>query len=67
MKLYIDGFYTHKETGNLYQVIGFSNMKSEDHSRFPPTVIYEQMDGSLTVWSRPITEFANKFELDNAC
>lgn len=50
--------YRH-HSGREYTVVLISNEKSTDHAKFPPTVSYQGFDGA--VWSRPISEFNEKF------
>lgn len=51
--------WTHTKTGNGYEVITVSNLNSTK-SDFVPTVVYRDEDGA--VWSRPVSEFLEKFE-----
>lgn len=50
--------WTHTKTNNVYQVITVSNLNSTKPD-FLPTVVYRDKDGA--VWSRPLSEFVEKF------
>jgi len=51
-------FYRHKESGRIYQVIAISN-ESANKSGWPVTVVYR--DEYQATWSRPLSEFKEKY------
>jgi hypothetical protein len=42
--------------GNKYRVCGFSNLSSDNHDKYPPTVIYEDVNNRI-VWTKPISRW----------
>lgn len=46
--------WTH-HSGRQYRVVMLTNLASQDHIKFPPSVVYE--DASGEVWSRPVWDF----------
>lgn len=55
-----DEVYKH-HSGRLYVVQGFANEETQYPDKFPVTVIYENIDNG-TVWTRPLSEFLEKFK-----
>ena len=53
--------YRHIRTGNTYTVLTYTNCNTGDSDKFPETVVYKS-DNNGSVWSRPLTEFLEKFE-----
>lgn len=56
-----EGCYEHKRTGRTYRVIGVSNQNASSEGKFVTSAIYVSM-ADKTVWTRPLTEFLEKFE-----
>lgn len=53
--------WKHLESGITYMVVMLSNTESNKPETFPVTVVYSTNEGS--VWSRPLDQFMEKFEL----
>ena len=56
-----EGCYKHKRTGRTYRVIGVSNQNASSEGKFVTSAIYVSM-ADKAVWTRPLTEFLEKFE-----
>ena len=56
-----EGCYKHKRTGRTYRVIGVSNQNASSEGKFVTSAIYVSM-ADKTIWTRPLTEFLEKFE-----
>lgn len=52
--------YVHAKSGGVYQVLICTNTCSTDVNKFPPSVVYQNMDTGQ-VWSRPVGDFASRF------
>lgn len=52
--------YKHKDSGKVYMVEMVTNIASSNDN-FPVTVVYQGVTGEF--WSRPLTEFVEKFEI----
>ncbi|PCI53634.1 MAG: hypothetical protein COB36_11925 [Alphaproteobacteria bacterium] len=63
MKVIPGEVYNHKGSGLPYEVILISNSKSNDEDKFPVTVVYHEFGGNRNIWSRPIVQFKERFEL----
>lgn len=61
MKLKLGEIYTHKPSCNNYKLLMVTNLDATNNQSFVPTAVYEDKHGSL--WSRPLTEFKDKFIL----
>lgn len=46
-------------SGRVYEVIGFANLYTEKPDKHPVHVLYLGQNGRL--WTRPLTEFRQKF------
>lgn len=55
--------WKHKKTGHLYNILIVTNLYGDDLEKFPPTVVYSRKRSIMT-WSRPISVFVEKFELE---
>lgn len=56
-----EGYYKHKRTGRTYEVIGVSNRDASSDGKFVTSAIYVSTVDKA-VWTRPLTEFLEKFE-----
>jgi len=53
-------FYRHTN-GNVYQVMFMTNAFSENHDKYPPTVVYSGSNGRI--WSRPVSDWSRSMTL----
>ena len=53
--------WEHKN-GDQYQVIMFSNLDSERHDEYPPTITYQRLKDD-TIWSRPLSKWYQSFKI----
>lgn len=53
------GYWEHIVTGHLYQTVLLTNLHTQDHDRFPYTVVYQHITTGR-VWSRPLSLFLQR-------
>ena len=45
--------------GNIYEVIGYTNMHSTNLTKYPLTIVYKGENGNI--WSRPLSDWHRSF------
>lgn len=56
----IDSVWRHHHTDSEYTVLMLTNVHTTQNKKFPQTVVYRAGE-SGQVWSRPVSDFLNKF------